>query len=516
LPPLIRAMLSPAFYPHPTSDPIALTQTHISYLLLTGTYAYKIKKPVDLGFLDFTTLERRRHFCQEEVRLNQRGAPGLYLGAIPITPYERGFRLDGPESAAVEYAVKMRQFDENGLFDRLVDSGRITDELIDRLARRVAEYHSGAATSAAIAEFGRPERIQEVINGNYRHTQRFVGSLQTPEQYQLTRTFTDRFFMDQRKVLEGRVAAGKIRECHGDLHLGNICFWERTIHLFDCIEFNELFRFVDVMQDAAFTTMDLESYQRADLANGFINAYAERTGDWQGLTMLPLYLVRHAYVRAKVNSLLSEEKEISPEARDKAMENARGYYGLAARFSQPRVGHITLVSGLSGSGKSTLGRLLARAGGAIHIRSDAVRKHQAGHSLDSLAAPETYSADMTERTYAKLLELGLTLAQAGFGVILDATYSKREQRMEVAREAKELAIPLRIVQCVAPANVLHDRLAARRGDISDAKPALLESQRQVYEPVSLDESAGVHVIDTSRPVDLDSLITPAARTPTLR
>lgn len=244
-PSLIRAMLRPDFYPHPATSPVQLLQTHISYVLLTGDYAYKVKKPVDLGFLDFSTLDRRRHFCFEELRLNARGAPGLYLEVTPITRDGGGFRLDGP-GETVEYAVKMRQFPQDSLCRAMLEKGVLADGHVLSLAATVARYHTGAATADDyVASFGTPPRLRDALDQNYRGTERFAGGPQTRLQFDETRAFTDQFLRERQELFLGRIRGGRVRECHGNLHLNNICSWEGNILLFDCIEFSEALRFVD-------------------------------------------------------------------------------------------------------------------------------------------------------------------------------------------------------------------------------------------------------------------------------
>ena len=489
LPPVIEQMLDPGFYPHSTSDSITLLQTHISYVLLTGSYAYKVKKPVNLGFADFSTLDRRRHFLLEERRLNERGAPGLYLQVMPICPTSSGFRFTSPDDprssgAPVEYALKMHQFAQDALFTNLVTLGKVDDHLIDSLGRTIAEYHRTARTDATIAQFGRPERIEAVLNDNYRQTERFVGGPQTSEQFEQTRHFTDAFCTGRAKLLSQRVAGGFIRECHGDLHLRNICLWRDRINLFDCIEFNESFRFIDAMQDAAFAIMDLEAFGRPDLASTLLNIYAERTGDWEGLQLLPLYLTRHAYVRAKVSSLLLDEQEVSESDKCEAARSARNYYRLAFQYAQARRGRIIVVCGLPGAGKSTVARYLSRHLRTAYVRSDAVRKHLAGIPLDQRGDSEIYSPAMTARTYQRLLELGLLLAHDGFTVILDAKYDLRSSRQAVIERARVAGIPLQFVYCAISLEARRQQLLNRRGDISDATVEILNQSIAGFEEFS--------------------------------
>lgn len=480
LPAVVQQMLAPGFYPHPTDGSITLLQTHISYVLLTGTYAYKLKKPVKLEFLDFRTLDDRRHFLLEEIRLNSRGAPGIYLGVLPISASSTGFHLDDP-AAPVEYALKMQQFPQDALFTRLLKQGKVDDRLIDSLARGIAEYHQNSPTDEIISQFGTPERIRGVLNENYRQTERYLGDPQTVEQFEQTRRFTDRFCSSRSSLLQHRVAHGFIRECHGDLHLGNICLWGDRVLFFDCIEFNELFRYIDVMQDAAFAIMDLEASGRGDLAWLLLNIYVERTGDWEGLQVLPLYLTRHAYVRAKVNSLLLEEADVSELAKHEALESARNYYRQAWQYAQARRGRLIVVCGPPGAGKSTVAQYLGKHLRAVYVRSDAVRKHLAGIALDQRGEPAIYNQATTAKTYERLLQLGLLLARDGFTVILDGKYDLRANRCTVIESARAAQIPLQFVFCAAPLQVRRERLLKRRGDISDATAELLDRQEIQFE-----------------------------------
>ena len=500
LPPVVRRMLERDFYPHPVTDPITLIQTHISYVLLTGQYAYKVKKPVNLGFLDFTTLQSRQHFCLEEVRLNRRGAPDIYLEVLPICREGDGFRLGGRGTAA-EYAVKMRQFPHDALFSVLLPQGRLSADLVEELGKAVAGYHLACETNPHISAYGAPAWVKKTIDDNYAHTLPFVGDLQTHEHYQQTKNFTDSFFRDSGKLIDARAAGGFVRECHGDLHLGNICLWQGKVLFFDCIEFSESLRSIDVVQDAAFAAMDLEAAGRTDLAALYINTYAEHTGDWEGLQLLRLYLCRHACVRAMVNSMIAFDQEMPEPERNQARSKAKSYYELGWQYALPRKGRLILMSGLSGSGKSTLARRLAQRLGALHLRSDAVRKHLAQVGLGEKGDDTFYTAAMTRQTYSRLLELGLLLARGGATVILDAKYDRRAFRESAIEGAGTAGLAIRIIHCAAPQEVLSRRLNQRRGDVSDAGPELLERQQREFEDFAEHERTAVTVVDTSQPVD---------------
>ena len=510
LPPLIEQMLRPAFYPHPVAgDSVRLVQTHISWVLLTGPFAYKVKKPVSFGFLDSSTLERRKRFCEEELRLNRRGAAGLYLEVLPITrSADGGFHLGG-EGEVVEYTVKMRQFREEALFSRLLERGQLGEPEVVELGRTLARFHAAAPTSSEVSRFGEPGAVKRLIDENYRQSEHHAapGGPQTPRQLEETRAFTDRFFAARQDLLGARVRGGFVRECHGDLHLSNICLLDDPpgprVLLFDCIEFNDGFRCVDVMYDLAFPVMDLEARGRPDLANALLNTYAERTGDWEGLRVLPLYLCRQAYVRGKVIGLLADElaAEGDDAGRVGAAESSARYYRLAwewaQRFGRPRPGRLLLMSGVSGSGKSTVARLLARRLGAVQVRADAVRKHLAGLPLDEPGGEGLYTAEMTRRTYDRLLELGLMLSAEGYPVVLDAKYDRRAARQAVLAAAGSKGLEVRIVHCTAPPEVLRQRLMGRHGDVSDATADLLERQLEVWEAFDDGERGWATTMDTS-------------------
>ncbi len=497
---LIEQMLRAEFYSHPVKEPIELIQTHISYVFLTGDFVYKLKKPVNFGFLDFSTLEKRQHFCHEELRLNQRAAALLYLSVESVSLVGEQYQL-GDKGEIVDYAVKMRQFPQEDLFSTLFDEGKLKETDLEELGRVVAQYHAKTQTNDYIRSFGEVPQVRASIDENYAQTNKYIGGPQTQAHFEATKKYTDGFFENRAELFKSRVVGEFIRECHGDLHLRNICRWHEKIILFDCIEFNEPFRFVDVMYDVAFTVMDLEARQRRDLGNVFLNTYIEETGDWEGLQLLPLYLSRQAYVRAKVNSFLLDDPGIPTSVKQEAEKTASAYYHQAWEYTKPNQGRLILMSGLSGAGKSTTARYLARQLGAIHIRSDAVRKHLAGIPLQMRGGDDLYTAQMTEKTYARLLELGIILASQGFAVILDAKYDRRHLRQEALAQAQHHQLPLEIIYCTAPLEVLKQRLLARTGDIADATADLLASQQTQTEDFTPEEKAYVKVLDTTRSLE---------------
>lgn len=507
-PPLIQQMLQPGFYPHRVTEPVQLIQTHISFVFLTGEYVYKIKKPVNFGFLDYSTLEKRKHFCHQELQMNQRTAAEIYLEVLPIVQIGDRFQFAKDAGATnsaeipVEYVLKMREFPQTSLFLSLLERGELTEELMADLGREVAKFHGATLTNKYISKFGEVNQIRKAIDNNYLISQKYIGGPQTQAQYQETKNYTDSFFAENQELFNRRIASHKIRECHGDLHLRNIAFWQNKILLFDCIEFNEHFRFVDVMYDIAFTVMDLESRGRRELGNAFLNTYIEETGDWEGLEVLPLYLSRQAYVRAKVTSLMLDDASISTADKTQISQTAAHYYTLAWEYTKPRQGKLTLMSGLSGAGKSTVGRYLARHTGAIHLRSDAVRKHLGGIPVHERGGQDLYSDEMTAKTYGRLLELGVMLADRGWKVILDAKFDRASWRTEAIDRAQSHNLPLEILYCTAPIEVLRERLQRRKGDITDATVELLNAQRTAFEPFTEFEQSYVKNVDTMSDFEL--------------
>ena len=493
----IARMQQPDFYPHAVTAKIQLVQTHASWVVLTGDYAYKIKKSVNYGFLDYSTLEKRKHFLNEELRLNLKIAPQLYLEVLPISREGRDFIL-GSSKNIVEYALKMRQFAPDSLLSNLLKAEKLEAKHFIELGKIVAKFHKNALTNQYISGFGAIDRIKVAFSENYRQSQKYLGIVQTDKQFEATKAYSDRFFDRRQDLFADRIGQNKIKECHGDLHLKNICLWQGKIQLFDRIEFNESFRFVDTMYDVAFTVMDLEAREKPKFANAFLNSYLEHSQDWQGLCILPLYLCRQAYVRAKVNSFLLDDLQIPESDRKKAQQAAIKYYRQAYQYTKSRTGSLIIMSGLSGSGKSTVARTIARAKSAIQIRSDAVRKHLAEIPLDESGSDRIYTPEMTQKTYHRLEEVGIMLAKEGYTVILDAKYDRFAWRQSCFARAKAEKIPYQIVHCTAPIAVLRDRLKRRKNDISDATAELIAPQQANAEPFTPAERPYVIMVDTSQ------------------
>ncbi len=479
-----------------------LLETHISWVILAGSHAWKIKKPVDFGFLDFSTLEKRRVCCEEEVRLNRRLAPAYYLGVVPISCSEDGCRFDG-EGPAIEYAVKMKRFDSGKQLDRLLAAGELSGEQMDAIADLVARFHlSGAAVSR---ERGHAEQVCEPARDNFRHIEQLRGA-SLPREFRGLKDWNSEACQCLRPAMEARRRGGWIRECHGDLHLANMAWDEGAPLIFDCIEFNEDFRWIDLMSEAAFLFMDLHARGSETLGWRFLNRYLEHTGDYEGLLLFRFYLVYRAMVRAKIAALRSHQLPAGGE-KDAAEAEFQRYLQLADRFSQAQQPRLVITCGLSGSGKSTYSGMLAEKAGFIRLRSDRERKRLAGLATADRAgaAPEQgiYTPGMSEKTYGRLLQLSGLLLDSGYSVIVDAAFLRREQRMPFMQLATDRGLPFRILELVATPDELRRRLAARRNDVSDADAQVLEYQLASMEPLSDEEQACAVTLDTEAKTGLD-------------
>ena len=328
---LKKALLNPTLYlDHPRE--VGLVETHISLLFFTGDYVYKLKKPVDFGFLDFTTLEKRKYFCEQEVKLNRRLSPAIYLGVIKVTHDGRQVALGG-DGEVVEYAVWMRQVPQEFLMDKLLERGQVTPEMIGRISEKLTQFYLTAETSELIRSFAEPQRVKQDTDENFEQTEKYIGVTIPGEVYKVVKDRTNDFFRKNEKIFYQRIAKDRIRDCHGDLRLEHI-FWGEEISIFDCIEFNERFRYTDVAADIAFLAMDLDYHGREDLNLPLIQTYIRKSGD-QGLSrMLPFYQCYRAYVRGKVESFRLDDPNITEAEKKGALQRAQRYFTLAHRYSQ--------------------------------------------------------------------------------------------------------------------------------------------------------------------------------------
>lgn len=486
----VQAMLAPAAYPHPVAA-VRVIETHISWVFLTGSFVYKVKKPCALGFLDFSTLERRRRFCHEEVRVSGRFAPGLYLGAVPITGGRDRPRVEGG-GPACEWAVKLVQFDEANRLDALFARGALGPRECERLGAEIATVQATLATAGPGTPWGSVESLLDAATLN-------LGQLRglrpdVTDRLEAVGGWLRRRLESLRGLLEDRKAAGRVRECHGDLHLANIVLHEGRMTAFDAIEFNDALRWIDVAADVAFLTMDLASRGRADLAAHVGSAWIEAADDHAAAALLPAYEAYRAVVRAAVAAIRGGQHDAA--ATGPARAETDRYLELATRLAGPRRAVLFATSGVSGSGKTTLAAALVGAGGAVRIRSDVERKRLAGMTarqrpVDGAAARALYGADMTRRVYDRLARLATTVLASGTSVVIDAANTLRWQRALLARAARAAGVPLVWLDLDVPPAVLLDRVADRAAsghDASDAGVDVVRAQLAAREPLSVAEA----------------------------
>jgi hypothetical protein len=509
-PPFIEALRSPRAYPHPCG-PIQVIETHISWVLLTGDYAYKIKKPVDLGFLDYTALERRRFYCQEELRLNGRLAPHIYLQVVPITGRPEVPEIQG-RGKPFEYAVKMRQFAQQDLLSERLRRGALPPGLIDTLAQRLADFHLRIEAAPGASPYGSPQVVYSAMAHNFEALRAQLAAPRRPAALEALERWTRARYDELRPALEHRKAGGFVRECHGDLHLGNIALVQGEITIFDGIEFNPELRWIDVISELAFLVMDLDDRAARPLARRALNRYLQATGDYAGLELLRFYEVYRALVRAKVEAIRAGQEGLCEPERGHHVEICQGYARLAQGYTRPVPRALLITHGVSGTGKSTLCQALVEHTEAIWIRSDVERKRLYGMAPTERAGGAVdrgiYAAQASQRTYATLLELAKIILTAGFAVVVDATFLRSAQRGAFAALAQRLGVPLRILHLQASEAVARRRVIerARMGaDPSDAGVAVLEHQLASLDPLSRGEQDLAITVDTSRPFPVEGI-----------
>ena len=471
------------------SQSVELVETHISYVLLTGEFAYKIKKPVNLGFVDFSTLEKRLHFCLEELRLNRRLAAELYLGVIRITGTEKEPRLGG-SGPTLEFAVKMRQFPRDKELKSVFRTGDLSPGCFKRLAEELAQFHDCAAVASADSEFSSFESLNQRASDNFKDIRPFINRAEILRRVEVLRRWSLWSVKFHRNTFIKRKTGMRIRECHGDLHLGNLVLLGDRIVPFDCLEFNESFRWIDVASEISFLVMDLFAHGCDAHARRFLNWYLEMSGDYEMLTLLRHYLVYRAMVLAKVACLRGNHTS----SGDKENENFLAYLRLAEGFARQRNRKCLIIThGLSGCGKTWVSDRLLERTTLVRVRSDVIRKQFHGIEMSASSRSEVgagiYSKDATHRVYEKLAEFAVTVLNAGYPVLIDATFLKRKYRKMFKNIADTHRVPFCILHLDAPKSVLARRVTERhlaKADASEADLNVLENQ--MHQAESLDAS----------------------------
>jgi aminoglycoside phosphotransferase family enzyme/predicted kinase len=496
--PLIAALRESHCYPHPVAK-IDVRETHISWVLLTGEYAYKLKKPVKLSFLDFSTLALRKFYCEEELRLNRRFAPELYLDVVAITGTEEKPVING-SGEPIDYALKLKQFPSNEELTALVVAQRIDSVDLSEFGRSFATLQAALPQAQASLE-----AWNRTVELNIADLKRLLPN--ETERIAVLDASLKSQWQQSRSLIEARYQSPALRECHGDLHLGNVVRLAGRLTAFDCIEFDAALRNIDVINDIAFLYMDLIAHERRDLACCFINAWLAENGDYAALPLLPYYAIHRALVRAKVAALRSPQDP-----------NVELYCRTAEQLCNQVSPALIITCGLSGSGKTWVSKQLAPLLPAIHVRSDVERKRLAG--LNALAsshsAPDAgiYTPEFNARTYERLLDCARSALSSGMTIIVDAAFLRRSERLQFAALAKQLNCDFTILHCVAPSSTLQTRIrqrAAAANDASEATVTVLEKQHGYWETFGEDETAQVLRVETHSASDTSTITDTASR-----
>ena len=514
LPEALAGLLAPSAYPHP-ADPISLIETPISWVLLAGEFAYKIKRPVRYPFVDQRDAVRRRHLCDDELRLNQRFAPQLYLQVCRIVAEQARVRVClGPpgKDTVVEYAVRMRRFEADAQLDRQLALGRIGAEALDAFGRALADIHTTLATISADSSLGRPESIRELLVANLAECAAAAELFNGRSAVEALRVPLEQHLDEAGPWMASRRASGCVRECHGDLHSRNIVVQAGRLVPFDCVEYEPAFRWIDVADEIAFLSSDLTAHGYPAHAHAFLAGYLERSGDYHACRLIRLYEAHRSLVRAKVAALSAAQHSPGTERAALGAEHQRlvAHAATALGKRQPR---LVVMNGLSGAGKTWLARQIAPALGAVHLRSDIERKRRAGltdfeHSGSGLAAG-LYAAEISERVYEDLAREAYDALVGGYTVIVDATLLRREDHRRFAELGARVRAPVYLVTCRAPVSVLRERLRARAAaaqDPSEADESVLDWQRQRLEPLAAGEPFTRLAVESSDPLAVQTVL----------
>jgi aminoglycoside phosphotransferase family enzyme/predicted kinase len=502
LPELVKALLEPKAYPEKVGK-IELVQTQMSFVFLTKEFVYKVKKAVDLGYLDYTTLDKRHFFCQKEVELNRRLCPETYLGVVPVTRDDGAIRIGG-RGETMEYAVKMRRLPQEKMMNVLLANDGVSAEMVGGVAKKLADFHKKAETNSEISAFGDIKAITINTDENFDQTENYIGRTISEDNFRHIKEYTDGFVEKNTPLFRKRVKESRIRDCHGDLHAAHICFTD-SICIYDCIEFNDRFRYCDVASEMAFLAMDLDHYGRADLSRSLINAYVAESGDKELLKLLGFYEAYRAYVRGKVESFKLDDPYIADEEKKKTLDIAASYFDLARAYTRAKP-VLFITVGLVGTGKSTLAQALAKRLGLVVITSDFTRKQLVGipvteHRFEGFDSG-IYSVELSRRTYDKMFSGAGDILREGGSVVLDASFIKAGERLKARRLAEETGADFYIIECILDEANIKKRLERRlKGKtISDGRWEIYGPQKKAFEPV-VEATPPKHVIiDTSKPL----------------
>lgn len=511
-PPWLESLLDPRSYPERPKE-VRLIQTHLSWVFMAGRFVYKVKKPVDFGFLDFTTLDKRKFYCSEEIRLNRRLCPEIYLSVVPVTrETDSSYILEG-KGEPVEWAVKMKRMPEDGLMSTLIKRDEVDKKDMDTICNILVPFYEKAKAGQDKLWLGGIEVVRENCEENFQQTRDFVGKVIPEDTFDKIMNYTRAFLEENEKLFKKRQAKGWIVEGHGDLYSANICIDREKdkIYIFDCIEFNERFRYGDVAVDVAFLAMDLDFLGLCDLSDYFIGSFKKMMKDEDLQALLDFYKCYRAYVRGKIGCFTWASPEVDEETRDSSLSMAKRYFKLALRYAGGRGKRplLFVFMGLSGTGKSTVSKALSARLGIAAFNSDFVRKEY----VSGIPAEEKrlepfgqgiYSREFTEKTYRALCRLAGQRLVVGESAILDATYIDPEKRKRVRELAKACGARLILIHCTCPENVAIQRMEKRlegENAVSDGRLEIYEKQKQIFKRPDPDEADLVLELDTTKEVD---------------
>jgi aminoglycoside phosphotransferase family enzyme/predicted kinase len=474
-------------------DQVQVLQTHISYVFLAGDFAFKVKKPVDFGFLDFSTLEKRRFYCEEELRLNQRLCPELYLEVIPITRHNQSVELNGA-GEVVDYAVKMQRFPQERIMTNVLQHESIGSDVIEHICSTLVNFYNSYPSTPEITQYGGVEAVKQNINENFEQTQSKIDITIPQKTFEKIQNINNHFFTAKAGVFHKRQKGGFIHDCHGDLHSGNIVLTD-SVQIFDCIEFNKRFRFCDVASDIGFLAMDLDFLNHPFLSSHLIHCYVQQSDDSDIFSVLNFYKCYRAYVRGKVAGFQLDDPHISKKNKDKAIDTAQAYFRLSQYYSRlmeiellQKKPVLILVAGLTGTGKSTLARKLAIDYTAELVNTDVVRKEMAG--IDKYEPHRDafntglYDPKNIDHTYKQVIEKAQSILTQGHSVVIDATFVYNRHRTRAITLAQHLHIPLLVIQCTCKPTIVKQRLEKRmqKKSISDGRWEIYQQQLTTMDP----------------------------------
>lgn len=511
---LIGALSNVALYPHRPSS-VEVVQTHISVVFIAGELVYKIKKPLNLGFLDFTTLEKRRYYCNQEIVLNSRFSDNIYLKVVSIFAQDGVINLDGV-GEEIETAVLMRRIPNDRILINLLEKELVTGEILDNLADRIAYFHAKARTDAQISSFGSRQVIHQNLTENFQQTIPYIDRTIDHETHEAIAALSFDFLKNNIELINDRMVRGFIRDCHGDLHLDHVVILDKIV-LYDCIEFNDRFRYGDTAADIGFLLMDLDYRGYPAFAARIARRYAESSGDWEILKLVGFYKAYRAFVRGKVTSFVLDEPEVDPVEKSEASTVADSYFRLSLACLLPAPPPVLIIMvGPTGSGKSYVAARLGTRLGIRPLRSDVVRKEiqgilQSEHRLDNYGMG-IYTSDSTERTYEVLLGRAEKALLEGDSVIVDASFMRFDHRWKARDIAVRVGARLRAIECTAPDEIIRNRLQERTRDLddpSDGRWEIFLRQKERFEPMSDSERDEYNQWDPSQ--DLNAFLTEIAR-----